>query len=432
MSLTKERKSSGIQIIEIGILLMITNFMTAIFLWQSILNGWKISEGGRFFFYALVQREGANVFLGIDQAGSYIGILSIIFSFLGNREELVLIGNLIFQLLGVFFFFSGVKTVLNSISACIFSVLSALCSVAVFDVTADVPMHFTWCALAFSFFIFSKVICSINEEHRFWKMFFLIIVGVLGGFLVFYDISGIFILACVSMFRLTIEAGSANSKAKDLLYIIPVSVITFLVLIFYYFSASQPLLFGLYQWYEKRMAYYADSEMMWKQFVAIGLLFFLYLCINLIFLLKRYNNKSSEVIEIAGTQPVPECQNTEQTINVVEELRIPDKSVELMKELAAPKTKEMVLETKILEKISVDLEPGDFEKTEEVSDPKPLEQEVTDIQEQVPAQIKLLDNPLPLPKKHVKKVMNYAFEPSKEQMHYDLNNYNVDDDYDLK
>ena len=78
MSLTKERKSSGIQIIEIGILLMITNFMTAIFLWQSILNGWKISEGGRFFFYALVQREGANVFLGIDQAGSYIGILSII------------------------------------------------------------------------------------------------------------------------------------------------------------------------------------------------------------------------------------------------------------------------------------------------------------------------------------------------------------------
>jgi len=46
--------------------------------------------------------------------------------------------------------------------------------------------------------------------------------------------------------------------------------------------------------------------------------------------------------------------------------------------------------------------------------------------------VKLLDNPLPLPKKHVKKEMNYAFEPSADQMHYDLNNYRVDDDYDLK
>ena len=36
------------------------------------------------------------------------------------------------------------------------------------------------------------------------------------------------------------------------------------------------------------------------------------------------------------------------------------------------------------------------------------------------------------PKKHVKKEMNYAFEPTPDQMHYDLNNYRFDDDYDLK
>lgn len=46
--------------------------------------------------------------------------------------------------------------------------------------------------------------------------------------------------------------------------------------------------------------------------------------------------------------------------------------------------------------------------------------------------LKLIPNPLPLPKKHIKKVMGYAFEPSKELMHYDLNNYNVNDDYDLR
>ena len=46
--------------------------------------------------------------------------------------------------------------------------------------------------------------------------------------------------------------------------------------------------------------------------------------------------------------------------------------------------------------------------------------------------VRLLENPLPLPRKHVKKEMMYGFEPSQDQMHYDLNNYDVNDDYDLK
>ena len=46
--------------------------------------------------------------------------------------------------------------------------------------------------------------------------------------------------------------------------------------------------------------------------------------------------------------------------------------------------------------------------------------------------IQFIPNPLPVPKKHMKKAMDYAFEPPKELMRYDLNNYNVNDDYDLK
>lgn len=46
--------------------------------------------------------------------------------------------------------------------------------------------------------------------------------------------------------------------------------------------------------------------------------------------------------------------------------------------------------------------------------------------------VNLIPNPLPVPKKHVKKEMNYAFEPPKELMHYDYNNYRAEDDYDLK
>lgn len=46
--------------------------------------------------------------------------------------------------------------------------------------------------------------------------------------------------------------------------------------------------------------------------------------------------------------------------------------------------------------------------------------------------VKLIDNPLPLPKKHIKKEMDYAFEPNEDQMHYDINNLQDKDDYDIK
>ena len=54
------------------------------------------------------------------------------------------------------------------------------------------------------------------------------------------------------------------------------------------------------------------------------------------------------------------------------------------------------------------------------------------IEPEVMKPINFIPNPLPLPKKHVKKEMNYAFEPSSDMMHYDYNNYRFDDDYDLK
>ena len=37
-----------------------------------------------------------------------------------------------------------------------------------------------------------------------------------------------------------------------------------------------------------------------------------------------------------------------------------------------------------------------------------------------------------IPLKNIKKEMNYAFEPTPDLMHYDYNNYSIDDDYDLK
>ena len=42
-----------------------------------------------------------------------------------------------------------------------------------------------------------------------------------------------------------------------------------------------------------------------------------------------------------------------------------------------------------------------------------------------------LDNPLPVPKRHVRKEMNYAFEPEPDKMYYDVA-VDEDDDFDLQ
>lgn len=48
-----------------------------------------------------------------------------------------------------------------------------------------------------------------------------------------------------------------------------------------------------------------------------------------------------------------------------------------------------------------------------------------------PEKPKFLDNPLPVPKKHVKKTFDYAFEPANDLMRYDID-VSDDDDFDIK
>ena len=84
------------------------------------------------------------------------------------------------------------------------------------------------------------------------------------------------------------------------------------------------------------------------------------------------------------------------------------------------------------EEVTVDnISPKDVVEENTVEETFGTQIEIPEVMEE-PKPIKFIENPLPLPKKHVKKEMNYAFEPTPDQMHYDLNNYQIDDDYDLK
>ena len=59
------------------------------------------------------------------------------------------------------------------------------------------------------------------------------------------------------------------------------------------------------------------------------------------------------------------------------------------------------------------------------------DEEIENVETKEEKKIEYIENPLPLPKKHVRKTMDYAFVPEADQMKYDIA-VSDSDDYDLK
>lgn len=93
------------------------------------------------------------------------------------------------------------------------------------------------------------------------------------------------------------------------------------------------------------------------------------------------------------------------------------------------------LDVEALLKNQIDAEQSESgEVTAEVNEQKAKEVaplEVAAPQEETPPVVQFIENPLPLPKKHVKKNLDYAFQPDFEDMDYDIK-VSEQDDYDLK
>lgn len=60
----------------------------------------------------------------------------------------------------------------------------------------------------------------------------------------------------------------------------------------------------------------------------------------------------------------------------------------------------------------------------------PGEPEPAEKKQEAPKQVQFIENPLPLPKKHVKKTMDYPMQPEESQMHYDIE-VDPKDDFDF-
>ena len=110
------------------------------------------------------------------------------------------------------------------------------------------------------------------------------------------------------------------------------------------------------------------------------------------------------------------------SFEMAEEEQIPSETESLQEEGIIHKKESLPKEEVQME------ERMQIEETMQMEEKVPGDMEFMDLGE--PPKIKLIQNPLPMPKKHVRKTMEYGFHPEEDMMHYDIE-VDENDDYDI-
>ena len=391
-------KKTGKILFEAGILIMIVNLLSVYGIWQSILNGWRI-QGGELCFQAFIKSGGKYVITYLNQESIYISFLSVLFSFLGNKEEIVSIINLILQAGGVFFFYLGAKNLFRFVFPLALTFIAGLLSICFYPVITDSSMHLIWCLSGLVFWFGSK--SFVDVSGKFLKRIFL---GIFVGILCYIDLTGFFLLTTFLLFILITKEFDLKEKKIQFLHFVwfLLAVINGFFVMFYLWNNFKLNKDTFSYWLNDKLSYFMYEEGL-NQYICLGLI----LIISMIFYAIKHSGKSKN---ISKTETI--------TVNETQIL------IDETKNTKVPSSQPVTHKEEVLEETAM-YEPSEEEVVAveiiaEAPEPK------------INKPIKFIENPLPLPKKHVKKEMTYAFEPTKEQMHYDLNNYRLDDDYDLK
>ena len=376
------RKKTGKLLFEIGILIISITVVVGAGVYQAILNNWRVVSNGELFFQAFIQAGNTLRITYLNQQSLYIQVLSVFFSFLGNKEELVLIINLILQIWGIIFIFYGTKINCSYILSLMILFLSIISSIAFYPITIDTPMHFIWASCGFIF-----CICQLISSQMKGKYFKYLFIGFIIGICCYVDLAAIFLFVSL-LFMLMISDGySIKEKGLQLLgYLL--SVIFSYSIMFYLWNNLSFNYQHFLQWINERLSVFSSKTNLYG-YISICIL----LILSVVFSLFKLQLKADA-----------------------------DTESELAEEIIT--SNETATVEKVPENVHTSVEVSINTENNNESD--------NNIEPEVMKPINFIPNPLPLPKKHVKKEMNYAFEPSSDMMHYDYNNYMFDDDYDLK
>lgn len=382
------KSNQGKFIAETGGVLLVLSLFFLFAVYQCGLAGWKLTEGGEVYANAFI--SGENTWLPItgNAITCYTVFLSFLLSLFGNHEGVVLSANIVCFLLIMALAYRIGRMRKNFTSGLLMMLVIGTVAVLNFSLTVDKAYYF-YCSLAAVVFLLCENYDGKNREIQGkLSVFPGLFLGLILGLCIYVDplsVILLFVFVCLRTFgNKRISAGECWRRNGILTVGVLVSV----------FGT-----FGL-ESYLRSLTYEEVLQFWWTDRIGGFIDWFSYITYFALILLALMGDL---------------CMSREKK-EAVEEKAVGTEAWE-----NAEKTSAASIETKPA------AEPVKAETVPNTEQPSPVSME-----KPTPKPVQYIENPLPIPKKHVKKEMGYAFEPPKELMHYDYNNYRVDDDYDLK
>lgn len=330
----------------------------------------ELSEQAAYFYQASMvgAEETADLTASIlEQA--YSNVLSGLFLFLGNKAEVLRYFQLFLQAVSFILLIPIGWTLQKGVYAWIPAAFYAAMPFSFYAVKDAGPANFWMCLLIIGIFI----ICMLESAWKNKNITYIVLVAaeLLFGAFVFYSKSGVLLYG-----QAPFQSGGMIPVPRDILtmeMLAAVVLLIFYCVSFWFHKQDHKSLFVL-----PFAGFYA--LFMWLSPYEFDIPYFLIMSAALNF----YILTAESMRAILAVKPVADTGRTDSS-----------------------------KPAKISEEQQKEKEPENPQKEEQA----PVDRRA------------LIENVLPMPKKHVPKTLDYAFEPSEEQMHYDIEIENDDYDY---
>lgn len=377
-----------------------------------LMNGAQCTGTKEYYETALVKAGGSIPFIRHGASYLYTCVLSVVFSFFGNKQAVGIVLQMVLQLLGILCFYFAVRRLAGKKEAVLSLAVMTFSEAMVnsqFTLTAENLYFFLYAGM----FLLLSVYKSYEEKGRktWLVLMFLLGLGLGTGYLVYLDIAGVLFLAAVFY----VIVSKKRKKGKNITYIC--------------FEAGGFLL-GLSGLFLREAAVngtaFLNAAVSWGKFylsdwkwnfavvgpdvTPVGNLFCLLASMWVFFAFfgKKEDDSGMYMLSLVGIAVLVSFGRTNMSYQLL--------ATAYWSVLAAIGVASVITEKKE--------EPMNTIKKEE--DTLIIES----LEEEPENRIHFIENPLPLPKKHVKKTMDYAFEPEAELMKFDIE-VSDDDDFDL-
>lgn len=373
-----------------------------------------ISHAGEEAAYFEVSKvTGQNGILLRSVQGSvylYCTLLHGLFHVVGNQWIAGIWLQIFLQLIGACLAYSGVKKLLSKIPALIVLGFILFAPISIQAGLTYSPQMLYFCFFAFVFNAIARyIVISIQTEvNKKLVCLFAVLIGLLIGFVCYLDISGFVLLFFPAVLPMVIREKEDNIWIKSSILLALVAILTIFAALWIDSLLSNTSITAIL---EAWGVLYGNSklnlEVMTSRLSSDFIVLIALACCGCFsFWRKDRTERFTPYILMAITMGILVFAGIT-TVNMDGSYLLHV----LLAVLASVSVTEMFANT--------DVRKSDYDE------------EIENVEIKEEKKIEYIENPLPIPKKHVRKTMDYAFIPEEEQMKYDIA-VSDSDDFDLK